>query len=147
MYRGVVDRLSSRNADQPPATTPNATPGEGQALLIVRAAWDLTVRAGRDLLDTNISAAEEDWVRQYLEDLQRDSGKPRIFGYHRLRTRKSGNTRFVEFHLFVSPDMSVDDSHHITKVVKAEIRKRLPDADVLIHIEPYDPRRDSKRRR
>jgi cation diffusion facilitator family transporter len=117
------------------------------AFLIIRAAWELTVRAGRDLLDTNISADEEDWVRKYLEDLRSDGEEPRIFGYHRLRTRKSGNTRFVEFHLFVSPDMSVDESHHITQVVKADIRKHLPDADVLIHIEPYDPRRDSKRRR
>jgi cation diffusion facilitator family transporter len=117
------------------------------AALIIRAAWHLTMRAGRDLLDTNIPADEEDWVRRYLEDLRRDGEKPGIFGYHRLRTRKSGNTRFVEFHLFVSPDMSVDESHHITQVVKADIRKRLPDSDVLIHIEPYDPRRDSKSRR
>jgi len=114
--------------------------------LIIRAAWDLTMRAGRDLVDTNIAADEEEWVRKYLDDLRTQDQKPRIFGYHRLRTRKSGNTRFMEFHLFVSPDMSVDESHHITQVIKADIRKHLPDADVLIHIEPYDPRRDCEGR-
>jgi cation diffusion facilitator family transporter len=118
----------------------------GVALLIIKTAWDLTMQAGRDLLDTNIAAEERTWVCQYLQDLKANSSTSNIFGYHKLRTRKSGNTRFVEFHLFVNPQLSVDEGHHITQVIKADIRRRLPEADVLIHIEPYDPRRDSKRR-
>jgi cation diffusion facilitator family transporter len=118
----------------------------GVALLIIKAAWDLTVQAGRDLIDTNLPAEEKAWIRRYLHDLKTSSDKPNIFGHHRLRTRKSGNTRFVEFHLFVSPDMSVQESHRITQIVKADIRGQLPGTDVLIHIEPYDPKRDSHRR-
>jgi cation diffusion facilitator family transporter len=117
----------------------------GVALLIVKAAWDLTAQAGRDLLDTNIGADEQAWVKQYLHDLEARSQTTNIFGYHRLRTRKSGHTRFVEFHLFVNPQMTVEKGHQITQTVKADIRRRLPGSDVLIHIEPYDPRRDSKR--
>jgi cation diffusion facilitator family transporter len=118
----------------------------GVALLIIRAAWHLTVQAGRDLIDTNLPADEKTWIRQYLHDLKTSTDKPNTFGYHRLRTRKSGHTRFVEFHLFVSPDMSVQESHRITQIVKADIRRQLPGADVLIHIEPYDPKRDSRKR-
>lgn len=117
----------------------------GVALLIIKAAWDLTVQAGHDLLDANIPTDEQAWLQQYLQDLKTDGKKPDIHGHHKLRTRKSGNTRFVEFHLFVSPSMSVDEGHRITQIVKADIRRQLPNADVLIHIEPYDPCRDSKR--
>jgi len=117
------------------------------ALLIVRAAWDLTTQAGRDLMDANIAAPEQEWLRQYLLNLKGDTGQPDIHGYHKLRTRKAGGTRFVEFHLFVSPGMSVDEGHRIAQIVKADIRKHLPNCDVLIHIEPYDPSRDSQRRR
>jgi cation diffusion facilitator family transporter len=108
----------------------------GVALLIIKAAWDLTMQAGRDLIDTNLPAGEKTWIRQYLHDLKTSVDKPDIFGYHQLRTRKSGHTRFVEFHLFVDPLMSVEE----------DIRRQLPGADVLIHIEPYDPKRDSQRR-
>ncbi len=118
----------------------------GVALLIIKAAWDLTVQSSRDLIDANIPAGEEQWIRQYLHDLQTDRNKPDIFGYHKLRTRRSGNIRFVEFHLFVSPNLSVDEGHRITWMVKADIHQRLPGSDVLIHIEPYDPSRDSERR-
>lgn len=118
----------------------------GVALLIIRAAWELTLQAGRDLLDANIPADERAWLETYLQDLKTDAGKPNIHGFHKLRTRKSGHVRFVEFHLFVSPDMTVEEGHRITKVAKADIRKHLPNADVLIHIEPYDPDRDSRQK-
>lgn len=111
------------------------------ALLILKAAWNLTLQAGHDLLDANIPPDEQTWLRHYLEALRDDSAQPDIRGYHKLRTRKSGHMRFVEFHLFVNPQMSVDESHRITQVLKAEIRRRLPSSDVLIHIEPYDPTR------
>ncbi len=113
------------------------------ALLIVRAAWQLTLQAWRDLLDANIPADERAWLLDYLHHLARDVDSPAIHGFHKLRTRKSGNTRFVEFHLFVTPDMSVDEGHRVTHLIAAEIRRRLPGADVLIHMEPYEPTRNA----
>ncbi len=117
------------------------------ALLIVKAAWGLTLQAGRDLIDTDLPAEEKTWIREYLHGLKTNGERPGIFGYHRLRTRKSGRTRFVEFHLWVDPGMSVYASHELTRMIKADIGKQLAGADVLIHIEPYDPKRDSQRRK
>lgn len=118
----------------------------GVALLITKAAWNLTLHAIRDLLDANIPSEERTWLEQYLTDLRQDDTQPHIHGFHKLRTRKSGTIRFVEFHLFVSPDMSVEQGHRLTQVIKAHIRRRLPKADILIHIEPYDLRRDRRRK-
>ena len=38
-------------------------------------------------------------IDDYTIKLYTSADKADVFGYHRLRTRKSGHTRFVEFHL------------------------------------------------
>jgi cation diffusion facilitator family transporter len=105
------------------------------AALIVRAAWHLTKRATRDLLDEHLPTAEEAAVRELI--IRR---VPTVHGFHHLRTRRSGATRFVEFHLLVGGEMSVADSHRITEELTREIRAALPGASVTIHIEPCDAR-------
>ena len=66
------------------------------------------------------------------------SHQPAINGFHQLRTRKAGNVRFVEFHIKVDPQMSVSDSHKITKRLEQNIRQKFPESSINIHIEPCD---------
>ncbi|HEX2951118.1 MAG TPA: cation diffusion facilitator family transporter [Armatimonadota bacterium] len=103
----------------------------GVALLIIRAAWELTVQSSRDLLDASLPPEEEAWIRGYIGRL-----RPTIRGFHRLRTRKAGSTRFIEFHLIVEADMSVLDSHRISDVIECDIEEHLPNSNVTVHIEP-----------
>jgi cation diffusion facilitator family transporter len=103
------------------------------ALLIFKAAYDLTLQSAKDLLDVTLPPDEEAWIRQRILQLQ-----PVIHGFHRLRTRKSGHFRFVEFHLKVDPDMSVQISHAITEDLSLSIEKQFPGTSVMIHIEPCD---------
>jgi len=103
------------------------------ALLIIRAAWHLTLQSARDLLDVQLPPEEEAWIRQMIID-----HRPIIHGFHRLRTRKAGNFRFVEFHIKVDPDMSVQESHRITEELARAIEGHFPSASVTIHTEPCD---------
>lgn len=104
------------------------------ALLIIKAAYDLTIQSARDLLDASLPDEEEEWIRNYLS---RDNLG--IKGFHRLRTRKAGSDRFVEFHLLVSPDMSVEESHRIADGITGEIKSRFAGKTlVTTHIEPCD---------
>jgi cation diffusion facilitator family transporter len=103
------------------------------ALLIIKAAYDLTIQSAKDLLDVTLPPEEEAWIRQRILQHQ-----PVIHGFHRLRTRKSGHFRFVEFHLKVDPDMSVQISHAITEDLSLSIEKQFPGTSVMIHIEPCD---------
>ncbi len=105
----------------------------GVALLITKAAYDLTRQAAKDLLDVSLPQAENDWIVAQIVAL-----RPRILGYHRLRTRKAGQFRFVEFHLLVEAGMSVQDSHAITEELTSLIRAHLGETTVTIHIEPCD---------
>ncbi len=105
----------------------------GVAVLIIKAAWDLTVQSARDLLDVQLPGDEIAWIESLI--LQH---RPVVKGYHKLRTRKAGNFRFVEFHIKVDPNMTVQSSHDITDDFSREIRERFPGASVTIHIEPCD---------
>ena len=105
----------------------------GVALLIIKAAYDLTAQSAKDLLDVHLPSVEVEWIRQCI--LGQNSV---VRGFHDLRTRKAGHFRFVEFHLKVDPHMSVMDSHDITKVLKKKIKVQFPGTTVTIHIEPCD---------
>ncbi|NLO74831.1 MAG: cation transporter [candidate division WS1 bacterium] len=101
------------------------------ALLIMRAAWQLTARAGRDLLDAGLPETER-WVAECLAK----QGPP-VRGFHHLRTRRAGSTRFVELHLWVDGQMSVEDSHQLGDNIVREIKGQFPNSHVVIHTEPY----------
>lgn len=101
------------------------------AVMILKTAYDLTVKSVRDLLDAGLEPAEEEEIRQMITT--HDS---QIRGFHNLRTRKSGGWRFVEFHILVNPAMSVNRSHKITDELTMKIRKIMPDSMITIHVEP-----------
>lgn len=103
------------------------------ALLILKAAYELTRDSVRDLLDASLPTDEERLIRAAIKDLY-----PRIYGFHNLRTRKSGHHRFVELHLKVDAGLSVEASHAISKELEDNIRAQFPEARVIVHIEPCD---------
>jgi divalent metal cation (Fe/Co/Zn/Cd) transporter len=59
-----------------------------------------------------------------------------VRGFHRLRTRKSGSYRFVEFHVRLDAGMSIDESHRIADMMTCAIKQHYPGTTVTIHIEP-----------
>ena len=101
------------------------------AALILKAAYDLTKQSAKDLLDAKLPTQEEKWIRDRIR-----SRLPTVVGYHDLRTRKAGSKRFVEFHMVVSPDMTVKNSHALITELADEIRTRFPESSVLIHVDP-----------
>jgi cation diffusion facilitator family transporter len=105
----------------------------GVALLIMGAAYRLTLQSAQDLMDVKLPTDEEAWIRHLIMTHQ-----PVIHGFHQLRTRKAGNFRFVDFHIKVDPCMSVEDSHSITDELSRSIEDHFPKTSVTIHTEPCD---------
>lgn len=102
------------------------------ALLIIKAAWDLTSEAIRDLLDARMSRNEEAWISDRI------TSRAAVRGFHGLRTRKAGPAHFVEFHLIVDKTMTVADSHQISDDLEKEIMQHFRPSHVVVHIEPCD---------
>jgi len=108
------------------------------AVLIIHAAWEITVQSLRDLLDVTLPIAERTMIRDLISSMY-----PDVHGYHKLKTRKAGSVRFIEFHMLVDPQMSVEKSHHLTDNITRMIYDRLPNSNVTIHVEPCDGRCDA----
>ncbi len=103
------------------------------ALLIIRAAWDLTKASGRDLMDASLPAEEIAWIRQRLNGLA-----PAVRGFHHLRTRKAGASRFIEFHVVVDKDLTVERGHNLADAITRDIKAHFHGATITIHVEPCD---------
>lgn len=55
---------------------------------------------------------------------------------HDLRTRHSGRTTFVEFHLVVPGELTVREAHEICDRIEAALKAELGTAVITIHVEP-----------
>ena len=101
------------------------------ALLIIKEAWKLSQKTFRPLLDEKLSDEEENKIYDVIS-----SYDDRIVDIHYLRTRKSGNTKYIDFHLTVDGDLTVRESHDLSEEIEKDLEERIHNTNVNIHIEP-----------
>ena len=61
---------------------------------------------------------------------------PQVRGVHDIRTRRSGQTYFVQMHLMLDDQIPLVEAHRIADEVEASILAAFPNADILIHEDP-----------
>jgi ferrous-iron efflux pump FieF len=59
-----------------------------------------------------------------------------VLGLHDLRTRRSGSHKFIDLHLEVERDKSLEEAHDLTVAVIRAIEAEIPRARVQIHTDP-----------
>ena len=101
------------------------------ALLIFKAAWDLTKTAFVPILDVKLPDDEEMLIHEVMGRYQ-----GRFIEYHKLRTRKSGHIRHIDMHLVVPKLMTVEQGHTLSDELTAEIKQKLSHSQILVHVEP-----------
>lgn len=58
---------------------------------------------------------------------------------HKIRTRGTAGSIFVDLHIQVTPGMSIENAHEIGHRVEQTLKEQMPDVvDVVVHIEPFD---------
>jgi cation diffusion facilitator family transporter len=96
--------------------------------------WRLLRPALNDLMDT---APDRELIEQIRAVAQTVSG---VAGVEKTHVRKMGYQFFVDMHIEVNPQMTVENAHRISHEVKNKVREQIPSVrDVLIHIEPVKP--------
>ncbi len=103
------------------------------ACFILKAAYDLTVRSLSDLVDHRLSDEEEEQIRAIIS-----SHCTQYADFHALRTRRSGPDRFIDLHLCVSKNLTVEEGHDLADHVEKDLKNALPRSNVSIHVEPCD---------
>jgi len=102
-------------------------------LVILWTAFRLISGSTRVLLDESLPEEELSVVEDVIGGEVRSD--PRIRGYHKLRARKSGPQRHIDFHLQLRAETTLGEAHKISDALEERIRRNLPNSDVLIHLE------------
>jgi ferrous-iron efflux pump FieF len=104
--------------------------GIGIALWLLWGAWRASSEAIHQLMD-------REWPEDERQEfLAAASGYPELQGLHDLRTRKSGTLRFVQFHVWVPADWTVQEAHDRLDAAEEALQLRFPGTEILIHVDP-----------
>ena len=104
----------------------------GVAVYLVTGAWTIGRTSIDVLMDRELP--EQDRVR-ILDIVHRHPG---VRSVHDLRTRSSGLTQFIQLHVVLHPTMSLGRAHVIGDSIEAVIREAYPQAEVILHIDPWN---------
>ncbi len=102
------------------------------ALLIIKEAWELCSHAGNFLLDTRLTDAEEAKIVSIIGTFS-----DHFNDFHKLKTRKSGNMKHIDFHITVEPHLTVVEVHDLIGKLKKEMCDEFKLTRVSIHVDPY----------
>jgi cation diffusion facilitator family transporter len=95
--------------------------------------FDLVRRSFNGLMDHALPEADQAAVRAAIE-----AHLGPQMDYHALRTRQAGARRFVDFHLLVPGNFTVQKAHALTGRIEAALRAALPGLEVTVHVEPIE---------
>lgn len=93
-------------------------------------AWRAASEAADQLLDREWP---DDKRQRFVEVAARF---PELSQLHDLRTRSSGAYDFVQFHVGLPPQMTVQEAHDVVERVENALYAEFPGTEVLIHIDP-----------
>lgn len=102
------------------------------ACLIFKTSIDLVKKSLKDLVDSSLSAEDINKILAIVKN------HPEVKSYHKLRTRKSGETREIDIHLQLDSHTSLEDTHELCNEIEGEIKTEFQNSYILIHAEPFN---------
>jgi cation diffusion facilitator family transporter len=105
----------------------------GIAIYIAKIAYDAISKPLLGLVDASLPRSEQAVIKSCLAEQGNQ-----IVGFHELRTRRSGNQRYIDIHLVMAKGISIEKAHQVCDFLEADIRSKLPRTSVTIHVEPCD---------
>lgn len=98
---------------------------------ILREGWLVIAASVNGLMDTAAPAEERQKIEEVIQRMA--AGALQVHG---LKTRRAGRALFIEFHMVVDGAMTVRASHGICDMIEIALKDALPEAQVVIHVEP-----------
>jgi ferrous-iron efflux pump FieF len=102
------------------------------SLYILWSAFSVARESIDVLMDRRLPGEIDEQVAEAVSRFKDDG----VFGFHDLKTRRSGSLKFIDLHLEVARDLSLQDAHELTVRVLREIESAIPRAQVQIHTDP-----------
>jgi cation diffusion facilitator family transporter len=102
------------------------------AAAIVWAGIRIIRRSSGVLVDAALPAAEMDRIEAAIAAARTSE----VAGYHKLRARRAGNRRHIDFHVQYRSGTTLERAHDLAHEMRGSIEAEIPHAEVLIHVEP-----------
>ena len=100
------------------------------AAYLVYAAKNIAVPSLDILMDRELKDEERRQIVQIV------TSHPDVHAMHDLRTRTSGVSSFIQFHLELDGSVTLDRAHEIADEVEEMIAVKFPGSEILIHQDP-----------
>lgn len=101
------------------------------AAFILKISIEIIFNNINELIDTGISKEEIQNISKIIKN------NANVMGFHKIRTRKLGNSVYLDLHLEVDGNLTVSKGHSISEEVKnALIKGNSKIIDVMVHLEP-----------
>jgi cation diffusion facilitator family transporter len=104
------------------------------ALFIFKVGFDVLRNAFGGIVDVKLPEEELVIIREAVTEHFGNE----VVDFHKLRTRKAGSHRYIDFHVVMPKDTSLAAAHNMCDHLEEDIEKRFPGTDVTIHVEPCD---------
>jgi cation diffusion facilitator family transporter len=102
------------------------------AVAIVWAGLSIVRRSSGVLIDETLPESEMDRIEAAIATAR----TPEVAGYHKLRARRAGSRRHIDFHVQYRSGTTLERAHELAHEMRDSIEAEIPQAEVLIHAEP-----------
>ncbi|MGV1050174.1 MAG: cation diffusion facilitator family transporter [Solirubrobacterales bacterium] len=102
------------------------------AVAIVWAGFRILRRSSAVLVDEALPDAEMDRIEAAIAAARTAD----VAGYHKLRARRAGARRHIDLHVQYRTGTSLERAHELAHLMRDAIESEIPQAEVLIHVEP-----------
>lgn len=102
------------------------------AVAIVWAGFRILRRSSGVLVDETLPGVEMDRIEEAIVIAR----TPEVAGYHKLRGRRAGSRRHIDLHVQYRSGTSLERAHELAHRMRDSIEAEIPQAEVLIHVEP-----------
>ncbi len=107
------------------------------SIMLLKAAYSIAKPGILEICETNAGLEIEELIKIKAKDIKE------IKEIHAIRTRKLGAAIFADLHLLLDANTTVYDGHEVGMKLKRELLAENDSLiDVLIHIEPYEEKKN-----
>ena len=100
------------------------------SFFILYASYEIFKESISILLDSAV--VEEEKIREVVNSFVE------VKDMHKIRSRGSNNDMYIDMHIMLEPDTTIEESHALSHNIEKEIKNKInEDCQVIIHIEPY----------
>ena len=102
------------------------------AVAIVWSGLRIIRRSSGALVDEALPDEEMDRIEAAIAEAR----TVEVAGYHKLRARRAGSRRYIDFHVQYRSGTSLERAHELAHLMRDSIAAVIPNSEVLIHAEP-----------